>query len=222
MENGKIISERAKVVSFIAALCVLLIHCDGTGRSRVVTSWAVPWFFLASGYWFGHSDYISNGQYFSFLKKKLLRLAIPYFSWGLYGLILGMPLVILSNYVSGKFLFERTPFDGKSIFDAIDYTFGLINYNHPHFNCALWFLRTLLFSFICAPLWLLVIKKCRYVLAIPIFFVIAYGQHIWFAYPKVEVSDIAYFTLGAFLSTVKQWPYVENRYFWVLIGLGGN
>lgn len=70
------ISKKMTVLSFCAMLSVVLIHStscltvEHPARwnlfcqyliTRSFTYWAVPFFFLMSGYWFAKSDYISRG-----------------------------------------------------------------------------------------------------------------------------------------------------------------
>lgn len=55
------ISARLSNAGLLALLCVLLIHCDSSGASRILTCWAVPFFFFASGYRFGKGDYVCGG-----------------------------------------------------------------------------------------------------------------------------------------------------------------
>ena len=85
--NRHYISCKFRVLSFFAALAVVLIHSGimaGMDRqaewcrtvvdvyTQRLTCWAVPFFFAAAGYWFSQGGYMADRQtYAMFLRKKI-------------------------------------------------------------------------------------------------------------------------------------------------------
>ena len=68
------ISEALRIISFIAAICVVMIHSNVDGKwnfmCSTLTGWAVPFFFFAcSGFFFGIGDFVRG--YVSFLHTTI-------------------------------------------------------------------------------------------------------------------------------------------------------
>lgn len=90
MQVTESLSRKIKVLSFWAMISVLFIHSNTLGAfpeaaswnvflqrflTRALSSWAVPFFFIVSGFWFANGKY--DGWY-SFLQKKVKTLLFPY------------------------------------------------------------------------------------------------------------------------------------------------
>ena len=145
------ISDILRCASFLGAVCVVAIHAnvDGCWSYRALTFWAVPYFFLVSGFFFGISSYVRNGGdrgYGQLLHKKVRGLFIPYIVWSLIALVIGTPLVVMNNYIYGHSLLDRTVFEGRSVLTILDATFGICR-DSPQPLGVLWFVRTLMFFF---------------------------------------------------------------------------
>lgn len=122
--NQDRINEKMRDVSAVAMLAIVITHSiaimtfPGAARwnvwiqalvSRSLTcSWAVPFFFLISGYWCHRK--LSEGSIKSFYTKKIKSLFVPYVLWCILGLLLMMPLVVVNNIVTERPLLSRTVF----------------------------------------------------------------------------------------------------------------
>ena len=102
MTNQDRISIKCRNISIAAIVCVVAIHSNSLVTEsnsprwmwilcdilfRKLTCWAVPFFFAASGYWFGVKD-CSTGRSFAvsrFYRKKLKALCVPYILFVLFG-----------------------------------------------------------------------------------------------------------------------------------------
>ena len=160
-------------MSFAAMVTVILIHSKTNGASaaawdvfiqtllnRGLSDWAVPFFFVASGYWFGVStarlrfqEFILNG-YVKLLQRKYKTLFLPYIAWCLIGAMLQLPLVCFNNHVKHTPLFSRIVFAADGFWDFINNLFGITHIG-PVGNMPLWFMRVLLFFFLFSPAWIL-------------------------------------------------------------------
>ena len=143
-----------------------------------------------------------GGGHWLFIKKKFLSLMIPYFLWSLVAILIGLPLVLLVNKVNGYCMFSGIPFVGRTFFDSLDHTFAIVRYGAPHYNCALWFLRSLFFLMLFAPLWRFLARRCRWCLICPLFFAVVYNQSFYIDLPRMELTTPTYFLIGVFCSTV--------------------
>ena len=200
MKLRQSISDILRVVSFIAALCVVAIHANVDGKwnfvCRTLTSWAVPFFFLQSGFFFAISSYITRGGYWELLKKKFKGLFLPYIAWIAIATVVCIPLVILNNHMTGRPLLERTIFTEPNIWSVIDSTFG-IGRNSPRHLGVLWFVRALMILFIFAPLWKFLTRRSLCWLLIVLFI------YAHFYYPQIDIHGFqlrigiaSYFFLG--------------------------
>ena len=126
------VSSKLKWLSVIATLTVVWIHSNsmaflsdlpnyGKFLSRFLmislTSWAVPCFFMISGFLLIHSY---KNSYKDFLKKKSRSLLIPYLCWAAIGTGLTIPLTFACNFL------QRKPLWSNSFVDAGKYSvFGV-------------------------------------------------------------------------------------------------
>ena len=201
MKLRQSISDILHVVSFIAALCVVAIHANVDGKwnfvCQTLTSWAVPFFFLQSGFFFGLSSYITRGGgALLLLKKKFNGLFYPYITWIAIATTICMPLVLFNNHLTGHPLLERTIFAEPSIWSVMDSTFA-IGRNSPRHLGVLWFVRALMILFVMAPLWKIMARRSLcWLLVIAFIFAHFYYPQIDFHGFQLRIGAASYFFLG--------------------------
>ena len=168
------VSKGLRAVSFIAFICVVMIHSKAMPMSLAessfvykclfqnLTAWAVPWFFFLSGY-FVNRDFeriASFDALVAFLMKKCRTLVVPYILWTVILALFALPLILLANLRAGRMLLFNTPFEGGgSIVRSFAGFFGIDRFNGPAMAGHLWFLRTLIIIMAISPI-VLFIKKC--------------------------------------------------------------
>lgn len=167
------LSRKCRLLSFLAAVAVVTIHSDCTPVMdnpeswdvfvqelfcQRLMKWAIPFFFLLSGMWFGRSAYVKGLSGFGdFFTKKVKSLFIPWMLFAVIGVIIATPLIVINNYVTDHPLLERSVFGFSGVWAILDHTFG-ITIPEPNSAGFLWFLRTLFVLFLFAPLWRLLVK----------------------------------------------------------------
>ena len=166
-------SLKVSRLSFFAMLAVMFIHSsDIIGGGDVVTretvllhfvgssltSWAVPFFFVVSGFFFWRSrDRWGNGlvAWKMTLLKKARTLLVPYLFWCAIGAVCVLPLVVCSNHVAGRALFERTFIRSGTLSGSLIDCLGVGGV--PIGNVPLWYVRALLSIFVLSPLFVFLI-----------------------------------------------------------------
>lgn len=170
------VSHKMRLLSLIAFGGVMLIHSAAPLYSpesatwnrffagmlcESLTRWAVPFFFFGSGFWFGKGKYFADGiSYIGLLKGKAKSLLLPYFIWTVIGALVGVPLIVGTNFVSQSPWTTRTFLDASAFFAMVDNLFGLTHSGPMHCG-VLWFVRSLLFCFVLAPVWKTLARLCR-------------------------------------------------------------
>lgn len=220
-------STKVMVLSFLAMLSVMFIH-SSTAESGTytlyqnsllyffgtsLTSWAVPFFFCISGYFFWHRKTVDWKELF---RKKFHALLIPYLVWALIGTLLALPLVMFNNYVLGRVLLERTVFESGSVIRGLVECFGIDG--HPIGNVPLWYVRSLISIFIMAPVLVLVIRRMKWLgccIACFLMFVIPFMN---IPYLINQARGLGYFYLGMMLS---EYELVRMKVSWKWILLSG-
>ena len=176
MDNkvDKVLSRKVTALSFVAMVCVVMIHSHAIGTHenpkpwcvfvqallmRTATDWAVPFFFVVSGFFFAalNLEKLSISWYGKLLGKKLRTLLVPYVLWTLIGTVFSMSLVVVNNHIMHHGLFERTFMAADGFWGRIDSLFGVTR-GGPSGNLALWYVRSLLMLFALSPL-LAVVSK---------------------------------------------------------------
>lgn len=217
-------SDKMKIMAFLAMISVAIIHSmavetcgDSVSRinflfrhfvCRSLTDWAVPFFYAASGFWFGRSGYV-NGKMdtLSFYGKKARTLLLPYFCWALIGLAITLPLIVGNNFLAGKGLLSRTFVEVPGAWGKVDAILG-ISTSSPIGNVPLWYLRSLLVLFVFAPVWRWLIRS-----RIGLVVLIIFAGNQYFGYPlsadwyfHVIPGASCWFAIGLIVS----WFQVEN------------
>lgn len=171
------ISCKIRALSFFATISVVIIHTN-TLESMPMGSiswwlgnligyaqhWAVPFFFIVSGFFF-HRQFEKTEIlkfYPIFLKGKVRSLLVPYLLWGaLYGTLVMTPLLVGVAWQHGDAdLFSKTIFSQNNIFLIFDSFIGI---SHAPPNGALWYIRLLLLVFLFAPFWLLLFRWNKWI-----------------------------------------------------------
>ena len=198
-------SGNVKKTSFLAMVCVVAIHSHALGTHaappawcvflqqllfRDLTCWAVPFFFTASGFFFGKwLSRTRTGEFFSvsgvpsFWKKKLRTLLVPYLVWAVAGAAITVPLVIANNAITHNPVLDRTFLAKPGLWRKIDALFGITG-NGPSGNLALWYVRSLLVMFAAAPAFFVIAKFAK--LALP-----AAGLALVLLFPETAVPHVA-------------------------------
>ena len=158
------ISKRIRVLSLLATIAVVIIHSNSLENIKtnafawwignviaVLQYWAVPFFFIVSGFFFDRSYVMCNISTFHFLKRKVWSLVVPYLFWGaVFGGIVLTPILAFVNMKAGRPMSENTFLDAPSFFFSVDRLIGGF-YGAPP-NGALWYVRMLLIIFVFSPL----------------------------------------------------------------------
>lgn len=183
MHKPQSLSYKCKVLSFVAMVCVVMIHSHAIGTyeqpsawcvfvqtllMRTATNWAVPFFFVVSGFFFAAHNLPKmriGGGYVELLQKKVRTLLVPYLLWTIIGTAISMTLTIVNNYLMHRWLFERTFMDANGIWGKLDAFFGIVR-GGPSGNLALWYVHTLMVLFILSPILVAVARLNKHLLLI--------------------------------------------------------
>lgn len=233
------ISRKISVLSFIAMVTVVCIHSDPLPLmedldsfctnlsviSSMLKEWAVPYFYVVSGFFFARC-YMQR-TYWQFMKGKVRSLIIPYLLWGgVYGTIMMLPLEMAVNKFHGDSLLFNTRIVG-GVLHTLDRIFGIF-YSSPY-DGALWYVRMLILFFALAPIWIFVLKRCDWLLFVlgvvgVCVFMRGGDQHdILFSIGNwnfdITFSSIAWLLLGMFVAS----RHLEERHcnFAILLGIIG-
>lgn len=217
MVISKNLSAKITILSFVAMVSVVCIHASGFSSNGDMPQWtkfisimisksfarfAVPFFFVVSGFFFCQSKYMNSGDkndYLILIKKKFHSLLIPYLLWCIYGAIVVTPLVYLSNKIADRPPFERTVLGFDNCYENLNALIGLFH-DGPLGNPPLWYVRVLLIFFCVAPVWRLLIKiKC---IACLIVVFCLFGPWCYFYLPVlfVPVHAVGWFLLGIMIN----------------------
>ncbi len=147
------LSKKITVLSFVAMMAVVMIHSHALGTIenpaswcvflqtfffRAITAWAVPFFFVVSGYFFAKSTYFrqTGGGCCHFIAKKARILLVPYLLWTIIGTAISVPLIMGNNFIMHRALLERTFLANGIGLEALDSFLGITS-NGPSGNLAL-------------------------------------------------------------------------------------
>ena len=196
-------------MSALAALCVVVIHAGNGGMGSFTAkmmhqlfgwglcTFAVPWFFFASGYFFaGHLD--ERGWWRRALRTRLRTLLLPYVLWcGLF-VCFSAALAALVNLEAGRPLMY-----GMSAAGLLTRGFGLDASEHPML-VPFWYIRALLVIVLLSPIlvWALRRWRWRILLALLPAYVFCCGVQNRFAMPwfvfysLLSLTGWVYFSVG--------------------------
>ena len=221
------VSRKISVLSTIATVAVVIIHSNSLERFRdnriafvvgnaiaFLQHWAVPFFFMVSGFffdrfWEGRSLRLS---YFSFLKRKAFSIGLPYVFWGsVFGFFLMMPLKMIVNHQHGLVAWNSTIFDESSWWNVVNQTLGLGAVSN--FVGAMWYLRALLLIFLAAPLWVCVRRISRlFMLVMGFALILSFSTitsgggesigEVWLGV-HLNVASLGWFSLGTTISAFR-------------------
>lgn len=230
------ISRKITVLSFLAMITVVSIHSDPLPLmespsnfcknlsliSSMLKEWAVPYFYVVSGFFFARC-YVQR-TYRQFIIGKMHSLIIPYLLWGgVYGTIMMLPLEMAVNKLHGDSLLFNTRIGG-GVLHTLDRIFGFF-YSSPY-DGALWYVRMLILFFALAPIWILILKRCNWILLVLGIFGVCFfkpggGSHdVLFTIGSwsfdITFSSIAWLLLGMFIAA----RHLEERHCNSAIWLG--
>ena len=202
-------SVKARNMSALAALCVIVIHAGGDGMGSFaakvmnhVFGWglctfAVPWFFFASGYFFaGHLE--EKGWWLRSIRSRLRTLLLPYVVWcSLYACFAAGIEVCRSLEVG------RAAMAGMSWRWFIVQGLGLDVSHHP-LLVPLWYVRSLLIIVLLSPALVWALRRGRWWIPAAIIppYVYCCGLHDryampWFLfYSTISLAGWLYFSIG--------------------------
>lgn len=120
-----------KVFSAAALGLVVCLHLPSFPKWGVL-KFAVPWFFFASGFWYGRRPRKWSDE----MRKRVRSLLVPYFLWNL----IWFPVLFLSNWIGWKYFGAERIVDGS--FDSIARCLGFSLWRWPAL-VPTWFLRAL-------------------------------------------------------------------------------
>ena len=160
------VSRKVANMAFLCALLVVVIHLENVPEGVGSLAWtvhyfvryvlavaAVPYFFLASGYFLArHVD--EPGWWGRAIAKRLRTLGIPYLVWCL------VPIVVFSvcwpGYSSAGECWLVKPEPG-----SIAAAFGLNLFTLPEANRPLWYVRALMLLVLVSPALVWLLRKGR-------------------------------------------------------------
>lgn len=159
-------SRKMRVLSFVAMVCVVMIHSQTVvafesrpASWRVFsqmlllaasTNWAVPFFFVISGFLFAAHMLSGKMGYCQLLCKKMRTLFVPYLLWAIIGTVITMSLSMVNNHITHRELFLRTFMDEAGIWNKVDALLGIVR-EGPRGNVVLWYVHSLMWIFVFSP-----------------------------------------------------------------------
>ena len=201
-------SRRMAVMSFVCACMIVLIHCTPAPDKSTWQWWianllganglcriAVPWFFLASGFFLaGHFG--EDGWYGREVSKRVKTLLVPFVLWALIGIIFAWCMwygIQKAGYVCNV----RNPFENGvcvGILQAVGFDVARMNIG------PIWYLRMLFILVVLSPAlyWFLRRSGCL----LPIVFLVGYGVYDVFVHFSdfweyvFSLRGLAYFMVG--------------------------
>ncbi len=221
MNVSQNISQRIRILSLLAMLSVIIIHSENVNvlsspktwnvclqifLTNALTSWAVPMFFMISGFLFGKTE---NFMYSRMLKKKFFSLFIPFVAWGLIGYVFYLSYSLIFNYFANRSMFANTMLMSDSFFKSLNAIFGFFQYEYikndlvaPIGNRPLWYIRTLIFLFIFSPffIWLKNLSF-RFIFYLGLTLVIIF-PNVCIPFVSLKCYAIGYFMIGMTVNKV--------------------
>ena len=210
-------SVKARNMSALAAFAVVVIHAGNGGMGSFAAkmahqflgwglcTFAVPWFFFASGYFFArHLD--EKGWWVRAVRTRLRSLFLPYLFW--CSLFIGFSFVldVLLNLSA-----ERALMSGISARRLLLCGFGLEVSEHP-LLVPFWYIRALLIIVLLSPVLVWGLRRLRWfipALMVPVYvYCCAFHDRYampWFIFFSLfSVAGWIYFSVGV-LARFEKW-----------------
>lgn len=216
------IGRKLRILSFVATIIVICIHTNYLESYSInsvswwvgncigyLQHWAVPFFFIVSGFFFGRyfrGKSIFN-SYFPFLSKKARTLLVPYLLWGaIYGTFMITLCAICVAFMNGeKDLLSKTVFAQCDVWQIID---SIVGVTRPPLNGALWYVRILMLFFILSPFVLIMFRCSRWL-----------GLFLGLGFILLSPIEGTYSEVFN-LPCIGQFSFKINSIGWILIGMG--
>jgi len=201
-------SRRMSVMSCICACMIVAIHCTpnpplgdwewwvanlvgADGLCRI----AVPWFFVASGFFLG-GRFGEDGWYSKVVKKRVRTLLVPFVIWAIIGFAFNWFMwycIQKAGYACGV----QNPMDGGLLMGLI----RVLGFDLNRMNIGpIWYLRMLFLLVVVSPIICWGIRKAGLLLPSVLFVVYGiYDTTIHFAdfwEYMLSLRGFAYFTIG--------------------------
>jgi len=211
MLNDYRVSVKCRNLAVVAIACVVAIHSNSLITEEnsprwmyllcdvlfgKLTCWAVPFFFAASGCWFGLRE-CSKGKAFvlsHFYLKKFRSLVVPYALFVLLGFVSSIPLAYMQGVKHGDGLLSHITLT----WDVFGVTELL-----PHGNGPMWYLRSLIILFILAPVWRVLALRAKWLLLPMACLALVTPPLIINGVIPFRLGQSSFFFLGLFLSQFK-------------------
>lgn len=206
------LSNKLANMSFVCSILIVCIHttieCENTGSFLWffknyftlggIVSIAVPFFFIASGFFLaGHMD--EKEWYKDAVIKRLKSLGIPYVFWNIFYFVFTLSLIVIGAKINIPFGDIN---EYKMNLVRIVEIFGLNPFVTPELP-FLWYVRALIIFVVISPL-----IKCMAKWGVALFFVLYFLTDVvcdlspalskivhWF----ISLRGLAYFSLGIYL-----------------------
>ena len=149
----------------------------------------VPWFFLASGFWYGQKRVEGLDGYWVQVRKRVGTLLVPYFIWNL----IWFPILFVCNWIGWKYCGAERVVDGSS--GCVMRCLGLSPSAWPAL-VPTWFLRALFVAVVvvggvdCA---LGGLKRLRGLVTVGLLWIVYLTRSVWM--PEESIWD-GFFTFG--------------------------
>ena len=202
------LSRRMATMSFVCACLIVALH--STPRPDVQTwQWwfvgvvgkeglcriAVPWFFLASGFFLAN-HFGAESWYRQEVGKRVRSLIVPFFVWTIIGKIISL-LAWWGAKLMGRECGFKYPFEG-----GLGYSFLTMVGVNPFANVGVvWYMRAVFILVVISPLIYFAVKKWGW--AVPLVLFLGCGLYCTFVYFSnvwdyfISIRGLAYFTIGA-------------------------
>lgn len=137
-----------------------------------------------------------GGGYRALLRKKVKGLFVPYFCWAVIGAVVSLPVFVVNNHMNQVPLLSRTFLASGDALTILNRLVGLTSLG-PSGNMALWYVRSLIVIFLFAPLWWLLLRKARAVLAFAALGFVLFCGESMIPFLSVRCGSFGWFLLGS-------------------------
>lgn len=217
------VSEKLHTLSLLCACLVVFVHVGGPSEigsagwwfrylmGDGVSSIAVPYFFVVSGYFLGRST-ARDGWYGTAVRKRIVSLLLPYCYWCVIGMFVTLGFLVATNFAAHKFLLDGV--GQKAIYCLVRDVSPFASPNPGH----LWYIRALFLFMVLS--WFLVwgVRKFGVVL-IGALYVLSYSLNLWCApawkpvwFGFVSLLWMPYFAFGIWLALREHPLKVKGAY----------